>query len=396
MQTQLKAAALVVAFLTGACGGGAHEHEPLAPADDGAWMDDATVVVERNDRTGRETVTLVDPASGRSLLVNDEPLTPERERGRRAVRPHRRRRRGGALELKENPMKTKLIRSALTLLAALRPRGRASAGLQPPRGARHQQRPGGRQHRRLGVGERRLARQARTSSPTTIPLEEPAGGPNFHASRTTSSTRSTSRAATSRSRTSSPTSSGSGPRPSSGSTRRTSRASPGGGKEFFAQLAGAFNADLHGDEDRRPRRESAARVIAQDVPVAPPNIGPRTQTVANALGLAPYTSPSTTTPSPPRSSSGIGGSEGRVFAGPRDDGFYVDLGGIFDLANLRAKGAAQDGVAGFNSTRSPSRSRPGSSRPTVGAPGNTPSDATTLGIWASASRRKVHILRRDG
>jgi hypothetical protein len=76
MQTQLKAAALVVALLTGACGGGAHEHEPLSPADDGAWMDDATVVVERNDRTGRETVTLVDPASGVSLLVNDEPLTP--------------------------------------------------------------------------------------------------------------------------------------------------------------------------------------------------------------------------------------------------------------------------------------------------------------------------------
>jgi hypothetical protein len=80
MQTQLKAAALVVALLTGACGGGAHEHEPLSPADDGAWMDDATVVVERNDRTGRETVTLVDPASGVSLLVNDEPLTPARTR----------------------------------------------------------------------------------------------------------------------------------------------------------------------------------------------------------------------------------------------------------------------------------------------------------------------------
>jgi hypothetical protein len=77
MQTHLKAASLVVALLAGACGGGAHEHEPLAPADDGAWMDDATVVVERNDRTNRETVTLVDPASGFSLLVDDEPLTPD-------------------------------------------------------------------------------------------------------------------------------------------------------------------------------------------------------------------------------------------------------------------------------------------------------------------------------
>ena len=37
-----------------------------------------------------------------------------------------------------------------------------------------------------------------------------------------------------------------------------------------------------------------------------------------------------------------------MFAGPRDDGFYVDLGGVFDLANLRPKGMAQDGVSGYN------------------------------------------------
>ena len=47
--------------------GEADEHEPSAPADDGAWMDDAIVVVERNEGTGRRPVTLVDPASGFSL-----------------------------------------------------------------------------------------------------------------------------------------------------------------------------------------------------------------------------------------------------------------------------------------------------------------------------------------
>jgi len=76
MQTHLKTAALVVALAAGACGGGAHEPATQVD-DDGAWMDDAVVVVERNVGTGRETVTLVDPASGFSLLVNDEPLTPE-------------------------------------------------------------------------------------------------------------------------------------------------------------------------------------------------------------------------------------------------------------------------------------------------------------------------------
>ena len=45
---------------------------------------------------------------------------------------------------------------------------------------------------------------------------------------------------------------------------------------------------------------------------------------------------------------GNNGDQGRTWAGPRDDGFYVDLGGVFDLANLRGPGAAQDGVSGFN------------------------------------------------
>ena len=32
----------------------------------------------------------------------------------------------------------------------------------------------------------------------------------------------------------------------------------------------------------------------------------------------------------------------RVFAGPRDDGFYVNIGSIFDLANLQPEGTAVD------------------------------------------------------
>ena len=38
--------------------------------------------------------------------------------------------------------------------------------------------------------------------------------------------------------------------------------------------------------------------------------------------------------------------------GPRDDGFYVDLGGVFDLATLPTNGLGRtnptDGVAGYN------------------------------------------------
>jgi hypothetical protein len=83
-----------------------------------------------------------------------------------------------------------------------------------------------------------------------------------------------------------------------------------------------------------------------------------------------------------------------VFVGPRDDGFYVNIGRIFDLANILA-GTAQDNVAGYNchtiALEIPT---------TVLAKGGTiPSGASndgTLGIWASASRRKVRVLRHDG
>jgi hypothetical protein len=175
---------------------------------------------------------------------------------------------------------------------------------------------------------------------------------------------------------------------------------PGGGKEFFTQLTGAFDQKFTVTRITHPSGGGApvSIVIASDVPVAPPRIGPRTQQVANMLGLAPYTSPTyddafATTFIRPL---GEGGSEGRVFAGPRDDGFYVDLGGIFDLGNLRPKGTAQDGVAGYNThaiaLEIPTRLLTADGQP----PGNTPGDATTIGVWASSSRRKVSTLAGDG
>lgn len=169
-------------------------------------------------------------------------------------------------------------------------------------------------------------------------------------------------------------------------------AAPGGGKEFFAQLTGTFNQTY---TVTKIVRGKGSTEIAKDVPVAPPRIGPRTQQVGNALGLAPYTSPVYDDAFAATFVKDMG-AEGRVFAGPRDDGFYVDLGGIFDLANLRAKGTAQDGVAGYNvhsiALEIPTQVLTADGKP----PGNTPGDATTLGVWASSSRRKVSILRRDG
>jgi hypothetical protein len=166
----------------------------------------------------------------------------------------------------------------------------------------------------------------------------------------------------------------------------------GGGKEFFAQIGGYFSQTY----TVKKVLNGTTTTIASNVPVAPPRIGPITQTTLNQLGAYSSATYDDAFAATYITSMGTSGSEGRVFAGPRDDGFYVDLGGIFDLANLRAKGTAQDGVAGFNchtiALEIPTTLLTG----TGSLPGTTPGDATTLGIWASASRQKVSILRGDG
>ena len=81
MERMKKALPLVLAVLAGACEAGSDGDPAAAPRDQaaapaehgGAWMDGATVVVARDAATGRETVTLVDPATGVSQVLDDEP-----------------------------------------------------------------------------------------------------------------------------------------------------------------------------------------------------------------------------------------------------------------------------------------------------------------------------------
>jgi len=239
-----------------------------------------------------------------------------------------------------------------------------------------------------------------------VPLEEPAGGPNFHGFsdevlyeiHLTRGASSLEDAITYQFRFRSGTVPGVDP--------ADLAAAPGGGKEFFVQLTGALaqtytvtkvvgGGRYHDPDEEGGRGPARTTVIARDVPVAPPRIGPRTQAVANALGLAPFTSPVYDDAFAARFVRDMG-REGRVFAGPRDDGFYVDLGGVFDLANLRPKGVAQDGVAGYNvhsiALEIPTAELTGTGRP----PGDQPGDDTLIGVWASSSRRKVSVLRQDG
>jgi hypothetical protein len=157
----------------------------------------------------------------------------------------------------------------------------------------------------------------------------------------------------------------------------------GGGKEFFAQLSGVSQTY----EVLRIVGNQATKVVTGGK-VAPPNIGPRTNSVAYQLPAnTTYEQFAQTFVAPV-----TGG--GKVWAGPRDDGFYVDLGGVFDLANLRPQGTAQDGVAGFN-CHAIALDIPIASIPNAAA--NTdPKNKDVIGVWASASRRRITIRRRDG
>jgi Domain of unknown function (DUF4331) len=160
----------------------------------------------------------------------------------------------------------------------------------------------------------------------------------------------------------------------------------GGGKEFFSQLSGqnqtySIVKVVKGVETK----------LATGLKVAPANIGPRTNAVAYKPAGGKYDDAFAGT-----FISNLGtGSEGRAWAGPRDDGFYVDLARTFDLANI-LEGPATDGVAGYNchaiALEIPTNLLTENGQaPTAGA-----SDANTLGVWASASRRKFSILRKNG
>src|SRR5437868_6281051 len=137
---------------------------------------------------------------------------------------------------------------------------------------------------------------------------------------------------------------------------------------------------VHFGADGKP--EGKGKVLGTSIPTPPDNIGPRSTPNYDNLAAAAVTS----------LPGGI-----KVFAGQRDDPFFVDLGSIFDLAGLRpfnpfhliplAAEPGRDAVARYN-THTIAIQVPIAQL--VQAPN------TTIGIYASASRRRVRILREDG
>ncbi|MBN8680454.1 MAG: DUF4331 family protein [Chitinophagales bacterium] len=85
----------------------------------------------------------------------------------------------------------------------------------------------------------------------------------------------------------------------------------------------------------------------------------------------------------------------RVYVGPSDDPFFVDLGGAFDLGDLpRQSGNARDGLACKNVSTIAIQVPIAFLRKKGigGAPKNVLDPNYVIGVWASASRRAVRTL----
>ncbi len=126
----------------------------------------------------------------------------------------------------------------------------------------------------------------------------------------------------------------------------------------------------------------SSSVIGSNLPVPATNIGPRSNPSYDAtMGVVSL------------------GGDRKVFAGPRDDPFFVDLGSIFDLGGLRpfnalhaiplAAEAGQDGVLNYN-THTIALQVPKTDLL------KAPAANGTIGIYASASRQRVRILHGNG
>jgi hypothetical protein len=134
------------------------------------------------------------------------------------------------------------------------------------------------------------------------------------------------------------------------------------------------------------------KILAEALPVIPANIGPRSTPDYDFLAEGGVydlqAEPGT-----------------KVFVGPRDDPFFVDLGSVFDLGGLRPLNEAHvikkptergvDAVAGYNVHSmalqiSKDQLHTGLERGPLTGPGD---DRATIGIWTTAQRHKNRVLQ---
>jgi hypothetical protein len=149
----------------------------------------------------------------------------------------------------------------------------------------------------------------------------------------------------------------------------------------FVQTYDLYRETYHG-------RKVRARRIADDVPVAPSNAGPKT--------VPDYAKVSA------QAVRGVAGG-GKTFVGPADDPFFVDLGTIFDGINidkpgrpgigLGNQGGGKDDVAGYNThafaLQVPEAQVTRDRKAVSGAGAKN----AVIGVWATTERRRITVSR---
>ena len=135
---------------------------------------------------------------------------------------------------------------------------------------------------------------------------------------------------------------------------------------------------------------SFTTIIASGM-VPPANIGPRSIQGAAGLAAANYGALMTAAIT-------TGTTGEKVFCGPIDDPFFVDLGGAFDLGGFRKTGA-RDGVAKFNChticIQIPISTLQKNGKD-VSMAANILDPSYVIGVWASASRQAITTLSSTG
>ena len=139
-----------------------------------------------------------------------------------------------------------------------------------------------------------------------------------------------------------------------------------------------------------PRRTGATSVLGADLPTPPVRIGPRSTPDYAALAGAAVNDL---------------GAGVKTFAGQRGEGFYVDLGSIFDLGALRPfqnlhaiplpAAPGVNGTKGFN-VHTIAMQVPKRDLTRGGFDPTDPADArSVIGVWSAASRRKAMVREKD-
>jgi len=128
--------------------------------------------------------------------------------------------------------------------------------------------------------------------------------------------------------------------------------------------------------------DGAPTVLATDIPVAPNFVGPASMPDYDALAAQAVRTL---------------GDGTKIFIGPRDDPFFVDLAAIFDLLTIRKvpgnKGKGVDGLGGFNCLTIAIQVP----KTRLTRDGKAPNaDNGVIGIYDSAVRPAVRTLNADG